>query len=143
MSNDAKPVLWIHKHSGRIRFEGEGLPSTWTPLYAKEEVKPEPKKYYHAAREAMRLAIEVMEQVDSKLSEKDYLMMGRAIEELRFVVEEPHDTLMDCMLSFLLEAPGLDDRHPMFTEGYRYAIEHTEAYLRSLCKSYGIEVSGA
>ena len=34
-----KPVLWIHKASGRIRFDGTGLPESWIPLYAKEELE--------------------------------------------------------------------------------------------------------
>lgn len=38
-----KPVLWIHKASGRIRFNGEGLPDSWMPLYSKEELELDPK----------------------------------------------------------------------------------------------------
>lgn len=38
-----KPVLWIHKASGRIRFNGEGLPDSWMPLYSKEELELNPK----------------------------------------------------------------------------------------------------
>jgi hypothetical protein len=37
-----KPVLWIHKASGRIRFQGEGLPNSWMPLYAKENLELDP-----------------------------------------------------------------------------------------------------
>ena len=38
-----KPVLWIHKASGRIRFDGVGLPESWMPLYSKEELELDPK----------------------------------------------------------------------------------------------------
>jgi hypothetical protein len=34
-----KPVLWIHKASGRIRFHGEGLPDSWVPLFAQEDIE--------------------------------------------------------------------------------------------------------
>jgi len=37
-----KPVLWIHKASGRIRFSGDGLPPSWIPLYAKEDLELDP-----------------------------------------------------------------------------------------------------
>jgi hypothetical protein len=37
-----KPVLWIHKASGRIRFDGENLPESWIPLFAKEDLELTP-----------------------------------------------------------------------------------------------------
>jgi hypothetical protein len=37
-----KPVLWIHKASGRIRFDGENLPPSWIPLFAKEDLELTP-----------------------------------------------------------------------------------------------------
>ena len=39
-----KPVLWIHKASGRIRFHGEELPDSWLPLYSKEDLELGPIK---------------------------------------------------------------------------------------------------
>jgi DNA-binding transcriptional ArsR family regulator len=41
-----KPVVWIHKASGRIRFDGKDLPDSWIPLYAKESLEIEPLKIY-------------------------------------------------------------------------------------------------
>ena len=40
-----KPVLWIHKSSGRIRFNGDGLPESWMPLYSKEDLELTPARY--------------------------------------------------------------------------------------------------
>ena len=39
-----KPVVWIHKASGRIRFDGKDLPDSWIPLYSKESLEIEPLK---------------------------------------------------------------------------------------------------
>jgi hypothetical protein len=41
-----KPVVWIHKASGQIRFDGKDLPDSWIPLYAKESLEIEPLKIY-------------------------------------------------------------------------------------------------
>jgi hypothetical protein len=32
-----KPICWYHRASGRIRFDGTNLSSSWIPLYAKQE----------------------------------------------------------------------------------------------------------
>jgi hypothetical protein len=39
-----KPVVWIHKASGRIRFDGKDLPDSWIPLYAQEDLELDPLK---------------------------------------------------------------------------------------------------
>ena len=31
------PICWYHRASGRIRFDGTNLSSSWIPLYAKQE----------------------------------------------------------------------------------------------------------
>lgn len=41
-----KPVVWINKANGKIRFDGKDLSDSWIPLYARDDLEIEPLKIY-------------------------------------------------------------------------------------------------
>lgn len=139
-----KPVLWIHKASGRIRFEGANLPESWTPLYAKAPPRAEmlevPIVRYNAPRDAMRVAFSALKNIRTPLTVAEGMFAAEALDLLRKCLATKRDLIVDELVTFLDELPNLDHRHPMHTEGYLQAIDDVRAAVTGICELYDVEV---